>query len=61
MSSDGGGEGASGKGGGNGGDRGLGKARVRLELIDKLRACGEGSENPCLLMLSIEFWWDSSE
>jgi len=26
-----GGKGASGKGGGNGGDRGLGKARVRLE------------------------------
>jgi len=33
---------ASGEGGGNGGDRGLSKARVRLELVDKLCACGEG-------------------
>jgi len=33
---------ASGEGGGNGGDRGLSKARMRLELVDKLCACGEG-------------------
>jgi len=33
---------SSGKGGDNGGGRGLGKARMGLKRIDKLRACGEG-------------------
>ena len=51
----------SGGGRGRREDRELGKARVRLNRVNKLCACGQGEKNPCLLMLFIKFWWDRSE